>query len=1288
MALAWWDWLPQWHVPLSPAPPRSTRSGHTFVPTLTRRSFPRPSRMIRATFDLPALREGYMRPLGNFEYGETRSRLIGDGTVLALIPANVDSNTRKDNLAHVADEHRKNLGRPFDRMLVVEYDLDDTTATAALTRRADIDYAALFSPAYGYFERDVAGASDLAAFMARVDDLTASTKTASGLILGGRKAFGQPRRQITVEEVAAVWQAEHKIQAALAAFDAHVQNEVNAFNREWSGRTYRTSYERSQLEAQQEEQRTQLEEKVAVERASLKLINGSGFSLDPTYDFDTLVTQVSDLQNAVAALPRGPQSTDDNLVMVLAAMTDSAAMAAIEKGLKEHHNLNALLDALAGPLPSSTAKKQTREKKTTLNPDLTLGLDLKKLLSGLNLQHSLDSPTLNATTEIVNGLKAHDIVPLLVVQDRMQHLAGSNPAAGFFANLLRYFEKENKFQAARYDGDLQGTQAGMVLFYTDLLAKISVIDFLNSAPTAAIPGFVDGPSVPRSRIYDTENRELNAGRLWFGQSDLGFQLTPSRDSVLFARVATRVYSAGHNPLNPGVETETSVGLGTPIAWWNDHYEEIARFEPEYDQLNEIMKWSVILGWLNDSHNGDKLGFLADVPVDRSQRLPTWAAHHPELRFNQWDKIRFMPPGYKGTSTEAMPILYGASFDVNGIEYWLEGGVSLAPKQLFRDRVPIKPELDRTLLRSNINYGIESAAGRKLTTFENTVYTFSAREPNVVALDVKAKPDAKLRAMTAELVNTDVQRIMVRSADTVRLETRLAETPIGDLEIAKTDNGFRIGWQSREIDNAHMIARHMSLASDPADVLASDPDVVAVFALPDKGDFLVQLRGSKNWLRFAAEDMPTRDLPKGWLMRAADYSQSQRDLRVAAVVAKTQDLMGPHAHLAVETVGDDGKVVVRVVDQDAPAATKLIDVDSGAGSVKVWVEPQTEAVHIAVAARDLPGDPASFVRQFGRADLATIRAAARSKDVTRVRLAMTAAERWRLVADAETDNARQAALDIVADPVTARQAVDRQLVAELMTNNSIREQHGSAQANRHLDELVRLYGPQAELTLRRGLLHIDANRWNDAVAGLGRAQRPMRARAMFFDEIDHRLANQRLSSRTRENVYRYAEYADFQDNMLAHYRDLGDIIRPEYRDDTFDFSLQLGKTPGTVGVNTIDFDKVRSGQVVVYRQDMPGLNNLDWNISTEQALRQVIEGRLGKIVRLPRGDIAHFRPSAIYNPDTGATFHQVNTHTHFHVSTTSYSSCNPDSDSCSNQAANDNSAEQVYIVMENGDRAAQ
>src|ERR1043165_3499361 len=74
----------------------------------------------RILYDLPVVRRGYLRPVGNFEYGETRSCYFGDGNVVALIPVDKPE-ARADSLAHIADEHRKNIGELPKSVVVFEY---------------------------------------------------------------------------------------------------------------------------------------------------------------------------------------------------------------------------------------------------------------------------------------------------------------------------------------------------------------------------------------------------------------------------------------------------------------------------------------------------------------------------------------------------------------------------------------------------------------------------------------------------------------------------------------------------------------------------------------------------------------------------------------------------------------------------------------------------------------------------------------------------------------------------------------------------------------------------------------------------------------------------------------------------------------------------------------------------------------------------------------------------------------------------------------------------------------
>jgi hypothetical protein len=64
-------------------------------------------------------------------------------------------------------------------------------------------------------------------------------------------------------------------------------------------------------------------------------------------------------------------------------------------------------------------------------------------------------------------------------------------------------------------------------------------------------------------------------------------------------------------------------------------------------------------------------------------------------------------------------------------------------------------------------------------------------------------------------------------------------------------------------------------------------------------------------------------------------------------------------------------------------------------------------------------------------------------------------------------------------------------------------------------------------------------------------------------------------------------------------------------------------------------------LLVYIQDSPGLNNLDWHVSIEQSMHEVVSRDLGQVIKLPRGDIAQYQPSVLYAPD-GTTCHLPNT----------------------------------------------
>jgi hypothetical protein len=86
----------------------------------------------RALYDRPPVRNDYLRRLGSLDAGETRALAIGDGQVIALIPAG--DGVRKRSLAHIADEQRKNLGQPPASVHVFEYTIHSEERFATVTR--------------------------------------------------------------------------------------------------------------------------------------------------------------------------------------------------------------------------------------------------------------------------------------------------------------------------------------------------------------------------------------------------------------------------------------------------------------------------------------------------------------------------------------------------------------------------------------------------------------------------------------------------------------------------------------------------------------------------------------------------------------------------------------------------------------------------------------------------------------------------------------------------------------------------------------------------------------------------------------------------------------------------------------------------------------------------------------------------------------------------------------------------------------------------------------------------
>jgi hypothetical protein len=769
-----------------------------------------PETLNEVTFDLPPVRYGFMKGVADWEFGDVRSRAVGNGTVVALIPANAGMR-RADYLADVADQSRKNLGQRPARLVVVEYEIDNALSAATLTRRATVDGDTLFTEAAGYIERSVTTIAEFEQFQRAVDDLTYAAVRDDALRLGGRRIPGRPIRGVRTEDVAALWQAELKLSAASTEYERFVKQKQDELEGRWKNRTY-SKYEvgaEARLRRELEADQAAVAEEILALRKKLGVSDALGFSLDPAYDYPKMASFVE---------------------LFLPAMPVDRA-----KLTKNDHPLSAYRDLAA---------------------------------LGLGGRQSADSLPAGDVAKVAAELRDGRT---RLFFEALQQLKG-NAGEAF------YQECEQRFglQAARYDGDLQGTEPGMVLFYTDLLAKLWAIDYLASSNSVDIEDFVPLTKVKLSPVFRKELQELRHTRLWFGPQNKGFQISADKE-VFLSRVATRLYAASATSLKQGEESAPNAQTAAFLGWWDDHYEEVARFEPEYERLNQIMKWSLVLGWLHQNADLSTLAYLQTVRVSRDHWFPDWARRHHELRFQRWETINFYPRGSFGVTTEALPRLRGPEYEQFGEGgHFMSGGVSLASRATFAERPLLSTRVAEGLRRANVRYAEMPGTGG-FKTLEGVEYNFT-RTLNRYEVTIKPEAGLRFRGRVGELANQSIRRTVEARAGGVEYCALAGEAQIGSLGVTRTGNGFKVGWAGRDLDAGYALGRRLSTTRDLAGALGRDRQVLASSRLPD-GTYVARVRGSDRWVRFAEETQASSKIDGEWQARVAGYEPGARSVKM-------------------------------------------------------------------------------------------------------------------------------------------------------------------------------------------------------------------------------------------------------------------------------------------------------------------------------------------------------------------------------------------------------------------------
>jgi hypothetical protein len=171
--------------------------------TLTREGAT-PEQIAAATYQMPPARLPYLDELYSFSYGRGRRAYFRDRVLLFV---DADDPDRTATIGRLADQVRMELGeipRSAEIYVVEDQRNQGQLQVSDPTRVAG---ARLFSPDYGYVEAEVGDADQLAAWLARIDDLVRFRIEPGKLVLGGRRFAGTRTASVTLDDVAALYQA-------------------------------------------------------------------------------------------------------------------------------------------------------------------------------------------------------------------------------------------------------------------------------------------------------------------------------------------------------------------------------------------------------------------------------------------------------------------------------------------------------------------------------------------------------------------------------------------------------------------------------------------------------------------------------------------------------------------------------------------------------------------------------------------------------------------------------------------------------------------------------------------------------------------------------------------------------------------------------------------------------------------------------------------------------------------------------------------------------------------------
>ncbi len=818
-----------------------------------------PEQAAAATYEIPPARLPYLDELYSFEYGRGRRVYLGERVLLFR---DADDPDPTATLGRLADRIRMETGEIPSVVEVFAVHDERDEGLIRVERGTGIGGRLLFSPEYGYVEGSAASPADIAAWLAKADDLTFAQAMPGGrLLLGGRRFDGTRTANLTIDDVAALYQAHEELDAPFASARELL---------ELLPQDARAAAMRAVIRVRARQQSTSGAEKdgeviasavpLAMQPAVIQAIQtlargvtpSPGFSLDPEWV---------------------PDPDDPRRPLMLARIRAFA-----KDPCRELRSIAALAGELEEQEPDATRRTARVVEAIGIRNRIA---SIEPYLESICAFIKIDlSPDLIRITDKVGAAapEGWDAEYHRLIQSRSGSTVVAQRLVAEVADVaFRFYRADTAIQCGRYSG-LKGTRAGMTLFYTDLLAKLwESTDYGLSAPVVAVPGFVAAPHVNLPSTYEQDLARSPSTRVWFGARTDAASRTTSKtgDALLLEHRFTRVYAAGSNPIDPDVEAQPGEDSRRTLGWWDRHFDDVADHEQEYHRLNQITKWALVTASL---HKSRLSALLAIQPVQRDLEFLSWhAANRARLRFSEP-----IPSAHRTIAgKECLPLIASYSFPSVGGLHYISGGVSTVPRAAVSHVPRITPTGHLSMRRSHV---ADLGAG--------TAGTATRAVPEVANGNVTFARAAAARTRTAagevQLGAPAVKYTSGPARGSLEIQAGGSQRPIGALQLHPGVKRVELRWIDGVIEHERRGA--MSVPDDlaSADRAAASGQIVDAARMYERVAPPPGIRLAKDLEHASAQD----------LARMAVVDAARR--RPAAVLRTAEELARRGAQLSAET----------------------------------------------------------------------------------------------------------------------------------------------------------------------------------------------------------------------------------------------------------------------------------------------------------------------------------------------------------------------------------------------------